>query len=88
MLEAGPRIGREALEAIICDAVTEVTSRAEDGTPMRYGRQSRTIPPALPRAILHRDDNVCTATAVPAPAVSKSTMSSPGAKAAQQTTTT
>ena len=27
VLEAGPRIGREALEAILCDAVTEVTAR-------------------------------------------------------------
>ena len=61
VLEAGPRIGREALEAILCDAVTEVTGRAEDGSPMRYGRQSRTIPPTLRRAIIHRDGNVCRA---------------------------
>jgi 5-methylcytosine-specific restriction endonuclease McrA len=61
MLEAGPRIGREALEAILCDAVTEVTARVEDGTPMVYGRQSRTIPPAQRRAILHRDGSVCSA---------------------------
>ncbi len=27
MLEAGPRIGRDALEAILCDAVTEITAR-------------------------------------------------------------
>ena len=26
VLEAGPRIGRDALEAILCDAVTEVTA--------------------------------------------------------------
>ncbi|MET0564907.1 MAG: HNH endonuclease [Acidimicrobiia bacterium] len=65
MLEAGPRIGRAALEAILCDAVTQVTALAEDGTPLRYGRQSRTIPPALRRAILHRDGNVCTADGCP-----------------------
>jgi hypothetical protein len=59
VLETGPRIGAEALEAILCDAVTEVTVNGEDGIPMRYGRQSRTIPPALRRAILHRDGNRC-----------------------------
>jgi 5-methylcytosine-specific restriction endonuclease McrA len=60
VLEAGPRIGRDALEAILCDAITEITVRGEDGTPMRYGRRTRTIPPALRRAILHRDNNTCT----------------------------
>lgn len=61
VLEAGPRIGRDALEAILCDSVTEVTTRGEDGTPMSYGRRTRTIPPTLRRAILHRDGNRCTA---------------------------
>jgi HNH endonuclease len=59
VLEAGPRIGRDALEAILCDAVTEVTAMTEDGTPMVYGRKTRTIPPALRRAIIHRDGNTC-----------------------------
>jgi hypothetical protein len=61
VLEAGPRIGREALEAILCDAVTELTVQTEDGIPMSYGRRTRSIPPALRRAILHRDANRCTA---------------------------
>ncbi|HWL50649.1 MAG TPA: DUF222 domain-containing protein, partial [Acidimicrobiia bacterium] len=61
MLEAGPRIGRDALDAILCDAITEVTVFDEDGTPMRYGRKLRTIPPALRRAIIHRDGNTCRA---------------------------
>jgi 5-methylcytosine-specific restriction endonuclease McrA len=61
VLEAGPRVGRDALEAILCDAITEITARDEDGTPMRYGRHTRTIPPALRRAILHRDANRCSA---------------------------
>ena len=65
VLEAGPRIGQDALEAILCDAITEVTAVAEDGTPMRYGRQSRTIPPALRRAILHRDNDTCQADGCP-----------------------
>jgi hypothetical protein len=59
VLEAGPGIGAQALEAILCESVTEVTVTHEGGIPMRYGRQSRTIPPALRRAILHRDGNRC-----------------------------
>jgi 5-methylcytosine-specific restriction endonuclease McrA len=59
VLEAGPSIGREALEAILCDAITEITAHSEDGTPMVYGRRTRTIPPALRRAIIHRDGNAC-----------------------------
>jgi hypothetical protein len=65
VLEAGPSIGREALEAILCDAVTEVTAVADDGTPMVYGRRTRTIPPALRRAIIHRDGNTCAADGCP-----------------------
>jgi len=60
-LRAGPRIGRDALQAILCDAITEITVTSGDGTPMSYGRRMRTIPPALHRAILHRDNNTCRA---------------------------
>jgi hypothetical protein len=65
VLEAGPRIGRDALEAILCDAIIEVTVFAEDGNPIRYGRKRRTIPPALRRAIIHRDGNACAADGCP-----------------------
>jgi HNH endonuclease/Domain of unknown function (DUF222) len=65
VLEAGPRIGRDALEAMLCDAVTEVTAMTENGTPMIYGRRTRTIPPALRRAIIHHDGNTCTADGCP-----------------------
>lgn len=58
-LEAGPRVGRAALEAILCDSVHEVTVSAEDGTLMKYGRRSRSIPPSLRRAIIRRDGNRC-----------------------------
>jgi 5-methylcytosine-specific restriction endonuclease McrA len=61
VLEAGPRVGRRALQAVLCDAVVEVTARASDGTPMVYGRQSRTVPPGLRRAIIARDGGVCAA---------------------------
>ena len=40
-LETGPRIGRKALEALLCESVTEITVHSEDGTPMAYGRRSR-----------------------------------------------
>jgi hypothetical protein len=58
-LEAGPRIGRQMLEAVLCDSVTEVVAISGDGTPMTYGRRTRSIPPALRRAVLRRDGNRC-----------------------------
>ncbi|HVR76833.1 MAG TPA: HNH endonuclease [Acidimicrobiia bacterium] len=58
-LEAGPGIGRLALEGLLCESITEVTVSSEGGEPMRYGRRSRAIPPALRRAILRRDGNRC-----------------------------
>ncbi|MGH8945144.1 MAG: hypothetical protein ACRDVL_03230, partial [Acidimicrobiia bacterium] len=61
VLEAGPRVGRQALEAVLCDAVVEVTARAEDGEPMRYGRSQRTAPPALRRALIHDQGGMCAA---------------------------
>jgi hypothetical protein len=61
VLEAGPRVGRQALEAILCDATVEVTARSEEGTPMVYGRSQRTAPPALRRALLHRNGLTCSA---------------------------
>ncbi|HET7846202.1 MAG TPA: HNH endonuclease [Acidimicrobiia bacterium] len=61
VLEAGPRIGRQALEALLCESVTEVIVNSDDGTPMNYGRRSRNIPPSLRRATIHRDGNRCVA---------------------------
>jgi hypothetical protein len=61
VLESGPGVGRQALEAVLCNAVVEVTGRAEGGTPMRYGRTQRTAPPALARAVLYRDGLRCAA---------------------------
>jgi 5-methylcytosine-specific restriction endonuclease McrA len=59
VLEAGPRIGANTLDAILCNAIAEVTVRAEDGRFMEYGRRRRIVPPALKRAILDRDGNTC-----------------------------
>ena len=52
---AGPRIGPQALEAVLCDSVIEVTARTADGEPLAIGRRSRTIPPRLRCSILARD---------------------------------
>jgi hypothetical protein len=60
MVEAGPRVGEAAIEAILCDGVVEVTARTADGTPLRLGRRTRAIPPRLRRFILDRDDAACT----------------------------
>jgi hypothetical protein len=59
MLEAGPKVGVQALQAILCDAYTEVTVNSEDGITMVYGRGSRTAPPGLRRAVIHRAGGVC-----------------------------
>ena len=34
VLETGPRIGRDTLQAILCEATTEITILPEDGVPM------------------------------------------------------
>ena len=51
----GPRIGAQALDAILCDAIVEVVGISEEGTPLNMGRRSRTVPPTLRRHILTRD---------------------------------
>lgn len=60
VIQSGPRVGSEAIEAILCDGIIEVIGRSEDGTPLRMGRRSRAIPPRLRRFVLHRDGGVCT----------------------------
>ena len=82
VLEAGPRIGRDALEAILCDAVTE-----DDRTVRKTAHQWSTgedngpshPPSAGPSSTA--TGTPAPATAVPAPTDSKSTTSSPGQKA-------
>lgn len=60
VVQGGPRVGVAAIEAILCDGVVEVTARTSDGTPLRMGRRTRVIPPALRRFILDRDGAACT----------------------------
>ncbi len=54
-MEAGPRIGLDALAAILCEGVVVVTGRAPDGVPLDMGRRTRVIPPRLRRFVLARD---------------------------------
>jgi hypothetical protein len=51
----GPRVGGAALEAILCDGITEVVGIAGDGTPLGIGTASRKIPPKLRRFVMARD---------------------------------
>ncbi len=61
VVEAGPRVGPAALEAMLCSGSVEVTAISTDGTPLNIGRRSRVVPPKLRRFVLHRDSGACTA---------------------------
>lgn len=58
-LDAGPRVGAQAIAHVLCNTTTEVTVNGEDGQPMRYGRNTRHIPSHLRRAILGRTGGHC-----------------------------
>ncbi|MEA1903872.1 MAG: HNH endonuclease signature motif containing protein, partial [Actinomycetota bacterium] len=59
VLDAGANAGSQALEAVLCDSVTEVIARTEDGRYMDYGRKRRTVPPSLKRALLDKYQHRC-----------------------------
>ncbi len=52
---AGPRIGRRALEEILCNGIVEVVGITADGTPLDLGRRTRTVSRKLRRFVLTRD---------------------------------
>jgi hypothetical protein len=57
-LDSGPPIGNGALEELLCNTWIEpILTR--DATPVTVGKRTRTIPPALRRAVLHRDGGRC-----------------------------
>jgi hypothetical protein len=58
--DAGLQVGRNTIEAILCDGIIEVTARSQDGTPLAMGRRSRIVPPRLRRFVVHRDGAACT----------------------------
>ena len=59
-LEAGPQVGPNAVEAILCTGIVDVAARTADGTPLALGRRTRLIPPRLRRFVVHRDGARCT----------------------------
>jgi hypothetical protein len=54
-LEDGTRISAETFRRITCDAALVGVAMGPDGTPLNVGRRTRTIPPAIRRALLLRD---------------------------------
>jgi 5-methylcytosine-specific restriction endonuclease McrA len=54
-LEGGIRISAEISQRLACDASRVVMRHDPDGRVVEVGARTRTIPPALRRALLHRD---------------------------------
>jgi len=55
VLEDGPHVSAETSRRLACDASRVVMRHDEDGRVVEVGARTRTIPPALRRALQHRD---------------------------------
>jgi 5-methylcytosine-specific restriction endonuclease McrA len=55
VLEDGARVSAETSRRLACDASRVVMRHDEDGRTLEVGARTRTIPPALRRALHHRD---------------------------------
>jgi hypothetical protein len=55
VLEDGIRVSAETSRRLACDAAKVVMIHGPDGSVLDVGRKTRTIPPALRRALTHRD---------------------------------
>ncbi|HUF70288.1 MAG TPA: DUF222 domain-containing protein, partial [Longimicrobiales bacterium] len=55
VLEDGARVPAETSRRLACDASRVVMCHDDDGRPVEIGARTRTIPPALRRALHHRD---------------------------------
>ena len=55
VLEDGPRVSAGTSQRLACDASRVVMRHDEEGRVREVGARTRTIPPALRRALLHRD---------------------------------
>jgi 5-methylcytosine-specific restriction endonuclease McrA len=55
VLEDGTRVSAETSRRLACDASRVVMRHDEDGRVVEIGARTRTIPPALRRALAHRD---------------------------------
>ncbi len=56
---SGPRVGPQALEAVLCDGTIDVVALTKDGTPLGVGQTTSTLPPRIRRFVLARDQ-ACT----------------------------
>ena len=54
-IEHGSAIAAETARRLVCDASVVTLEESGDGEPLNIGRRSRTIPPAIRRALAHRD---------------------------------
>jgi Domain of unknown function (DUF222)/HNH endonuclease len=55
VLEGGARVSAETSQRLACDASRVVMRHDDDGNVVEVGARTRTIPPALRRALHHRD---------------------------------
>jgi 5-methylcytosine-specific restriction endonuclease McrA len=55
VLEDGTRVSAETSQRLACDASRVVMRHDEEGRVVEIGARTRTIPPALRRALAHRD---------------------------------
>ncbi len=55
VLEGGTRVSAETSQRLACEASRVVMRHDEDGRLLEVGARTRTIPPALRRALQHRD---------------------------------
>jgi 5-methylcytosine-specific restriction endonuclease McrA len=55
VLESGTNVSAETSRRLACDATRVVMRHDEDGRILEVGARTRTIPPALRRALHHRD---------------------------------
>lgn len=54
-LEAGPALALDTARRLACDATVVGIVEGEDGEPLNVGRKTRSIPPAIARALRSRD---------------------------------
>ncbi len=55
MLEDGVRVPAGTSRRIACDASRVIITHGSDRSVLNVGRKTRTVPPAIPRALDHRD---------------------------------
>lgn len=54
-IAAGPRVGPEMLDEIMCEGSVEVLVEARSGLPLAVGPTSRVVPPKIRRMVIHGD---------------------------------